>query len=128
MSRRAFTLLETVIALSVFAIAVVGCVQAIQAIAGAVADLRMESVARRTLENHAAKIRGLRNFPSNQPIENAPLPGGITIKDEIEPIVDEEAGIDKTTRLLKVRMIAGWNDTRDGRQTLTNTIYMRGTD
>ncbi len=127
MNRRAFTLLETIIALSVFAIAVVGCLQAIQAIAGAVADLRMESIARRSLENHAAKIRGLRNFPSSQPIESAPLPGGITIKDEIDPVVDAEAGIDNASRLLQVRMIAGWNS-RDGRQAITNTIYMRGTD
>jgi len=125
MSARAFTLLETIIALSVFAIMIVGCLKAVQVITGTVADLRMQGEARRSLENHAAKIRGLRNFPSGQPVESGPLPNGISIKDETEPLVDDEAGIDKTAQLLRVRMIATWN-TRDGRQTSTNTIYVKG--
>lgn len=127
MNARAFTLLETIVALSVFAIAVVGCLRAIHTITGVVAGLRMESEARRSLENHALKIRGVRPFPSRLPLEEGPLPNGIEIQDEIAPVIDEQAGITKEERLLRVRSIASWT-TRWGKQASTNTIFVRGTD
>ena len=127
MNARAFTLLETIVALSVFAIAVVGCLRAIHTITGVVAGLRQESEARRSLENHALKIRGTRPFPTRQPVEEGTLANGIDIQDEIAPVIDEQAGITKDERLLRVRSTASWT-TRWGRQSTTNVIYVRGTD
>ena len=113
------------IALAIFTIALVGCMMAIDTISGTVADLRMEAEARRTLDSHAGKVRGMRPFPNRQPIETGRLANTITIKDDIASVTDEEAQITAASKLYKVRMIASW-DTPEGKDSLTNTIYVKG--
>lgn len=120
----AFTLLETLVALSIFAIAVIGCVQALAEIGDTVGGLRQEGEARRHLQNHVAELRAQRPFPSLI----APAPkatNGLLIKDEVVQIEDPEAGIKPEDGLYQVRSVVSWKDSL-GAQSLTNTFYLRG--
>lgn len=124
--RQAFTLIETMVALAIFALVIVGCVKAIEAIGGVVAGLRMEGEVRRGLENHAAELRALRIFPPKSPRASSSSTNGIMIRDEVTQIEDANAKIKPEDNLFQVRMVASWKEA--GRvESLTNTIYLRGT-
>ncbi|MEO8204737.1 MAG: prepilin-type N-terminal cleavage/methylation domain-containing protein [Chthoniobacterales bacterium] len=120
--RHAFTLLETVVALGIFSIAILGCIKAIDTINGLVSDLRMESQARRSLENHAMELRGLK--PNAVRSVSGNTPDKITIKDEQNPVEDKEAGLAIDAGVSRVKMTASWK-TALGEQSLSNTIYIR---
>ena len=123
-SRQAFTLIETMVALAIFALVIVGCVKAIEAIGGVVAGLRMEGEVRRSLENHAAELRALRIFPPKSP-RSAAATNGIVIRDEVIQIEDADVKIKPEDNLFQVRMVASWKET--GRaESLTITFYLRG--
>ena len=121
----AFTLVETMVALGVFVIAVGGSISAIEAISTTIVDLRMDVRARQNIENHIAELRGLRPLTSEPLNPNAGGDKDITLKDEVDPIVDAEAGIAQTSGILRVRITASWT-TRHGAQSLTNTIIVKG--
>lgn len=124
-SRQAFTLIETMVALAIFALVIVGCVKAIEAIGGVVSGLRMEGEGRRSLENHAAELRAMRIFPPRSPGASSTLANGIGIRDEITQIEDADAKIKPEDNLFQVRMVASWKEA--GRaESMTNTLYLKG--
>lgn len=64
MRQRGFTLLETLVALSILAIALLACMRALGHTAASVADLRDRSLAHWVAQNRLALYRAHRTFPA----------------------------------------------------------------
>lgn len=103
---RAFTLVETLIALGILAFAVMGLLMALSNAVDAARILRREAAVRQEMENHLAKLQwdGRREFREEFPADEV----GVTYIDEIVP--EEVVRADHTVLdgYRRLRVTARW--------------------
>lgn len=106
--RRGFSLVEVLVALGVFAFAVVGLLIAYNAALSAAREVRRESEVRRVLEDRVAEWEGVELEASEKRIESR-LPGVVLVeKCERHELVDDERNI--FSGFWKITLVAQWED------------------
>lgn len=106
---RGFTLTEAIVALGIFAFAVVGLGIALDGVLEAGHMARQESLARQMIESRLAEIQARPALQEGEQSQAA-SERGVALREEIEPV--NATGIDgqALTGLWKVRLTASWKD------------------
>jgi prepilin-type N-terminal cleavage/methylation domain-containing protein len=109
-SRRAMTLFEVLIALTIFSFAVIGCLVAYNSTLSAAREVRYDAEVRRILEDRVAELEGMELQEYEKEIDSG-LPG-LKIRESIRPeeIIDAERNV--LSGFWKVEVTAQWE--RDG--------------
>lgn len=102
----AFTLLEVLIALGVFVIAVVGMMMALDAVLTAAREARFHDIVRHRLENHLALLEGGVLKETERKVDLASPPMTITESVHREEVLGEQRSI--LQGFWRVKVIAEW--------------------
>jgi prepilin-type N-terminal cleavage/methylation domain-containing protein len=111
LSREAFTLLEVLVAMGIFALAVLGLLHALNVTVDTARDIARQKEIRRNVESRMARLSGVTLNPFSATTENA----GVRYTEEVrpEPIKSQNLTVIPGYWIVKVR--ADWRDGADER-------------
>lgn len=118
---KGFTLFEVLVALGVFAFAIIGLLMALDSALSAASDARFETLVRRQLENSMAKLESIEPQEYKEVMEIAMPAMRITETMTAETIVTEERI--RLDGFWRVRIEATWS--RRGREETFSAEFLR---